>query len=88
MPSDPVSQSHLTNLLVVGTRVVLRCRLGPEEVEPGGPTLTDVVGDVLSVSDQEVQLDTRKGPVTVDRGTVVLAKRIPQPPPRRHPFRQ
>lgn len=83
MPSDPVSQSHLTGLLTVGTRVVLRCRLAPAEVEPGGPTLTDVVGDVLSVTAEEVVIDTRKGPVTVDRASIVLAKRIPQPPPRR-----
>ncbi|HWC21477.1 MAG TPA: GNAT family N-acetyltransferase [Flexivirga sp.] len=87
MPSESVSQSHLTDLLVVGRRVVLRSRLAPGDSVPGGPTLTDTLGDVVSVTDSEVVVDTRNGPVTVDRSSIVLAKRVPPPPPRRAPRR-
>lgn len=85
MPSEPVSQSHLTELLVPGTRVVLRCRLASSQVEPGGPTLTDVVGDVAEVTADAVVLGTRNGAVPVDRSSIVLAKRIPPARPRRAP---
>lgn len=83
MPSDPVSQSHLSNLLVAGTRVVLRFRLAGSGLEPGGPTLTDAVGEVASVSDEAVVVTTRRGPVTVPRASIVLAKRVPPAPARK-----
>jgi N-acetylglutamate synthase len=85
VPSESVSQSHLTELLVTGRRVVLRSRLAPEELTPGGPTLTDTLGDVVSVTPDEVVIDTRSGPATVVRSSIVLAKRVPPPPARRAP---
>ncbi|MFC6705527.1 GNAT family N-acetyltransferase [Flexivirga alba] len=85
MPSESVSQSHLTELLVIGRRVVLRSRLALGDSEPGGPTLTDTLGEVMSVTDEEVVVDTRNGPVTVARASIMLAKRVPPPPPRRAP---
>lgn len=87
VPSESVSQSHLTELLVLGRRVVLRSRLAPSDSTPGGPTLTDTLGEVISVTDDEVVVDTRKGPVTVARTSIVLAKRVPPPPSRRAPRR-
>lgn len=85
VPFEPVSQSHLTTVLVVGKRVVLRSRLAPTGSTPGSPTLTDTLGEVISVTDDEVVIDTRKGPVTVARSSIVLAKRVPPPPARRAP---
>ena len=85
VPFESVSQSHLTELLAVGWRVVLRSRLATGDSEPGGPTLTDTLGVVMSVTDDEVVVDTRQGPVTVVRSSIVLAKRVPPPPARRAP---
>lgn len=85
VPFESVSQSHLTALLVVGRRVVLRSRLASGDSVPGGPTLTDTLGDVMSVTPEAVVIDTRKGPVTVERSSIVLAKAVPPPPARRAP---
>jgi hypothetical protein len=60
----------------VGARVVVRRSL----VEGG---LGDVLGELLEVGPDGVLVDTRRGPVRVDAERIVLAKRVPPPPPRR-----
>lgn len=87
MPPEPVSQSHLTAVLVVGTRVVIRSLLPESEVSADGPHQTDVVGVILSIDDDAVVVDSRRGQVRVPRARIVLAKRVPPPPPRRAPRR-
>jgi N-acetylglutamate synthase len=59
----------------VGERVMVRYAL-----ETTGRSLTDAVGDLLSWSDGVLRLGTRQGPVSVDEGALVAAKRVP---PRR-----
>lgn len=70
--------------LRAGDRVVLRYRLSEAEVAaaPDGPHLTDVVGVLTQVGADAVVVDSRRGPVTVARSAVVLAKRLPPAPPR------
>ncbi|MBB2923871.1 hypothetical protein [Cellulomonas cellasea] len=63
----------------VGTRVVVRRRLGPEEEH----LYTDVLGDVTRVDDDGVQVTTRRGPVDVPGDEIVLGKVVPPAPPRR-----
>ncbi|MBB2894433.1 acetyltransferase [Flexivirga oryzae] len=83
MPWKPVSESRLTSIATVGTRVVLRVRLPDPELEPGGPHHTDVIGDVVSIDDTTVVVRGRRGEVTVPRARIVLAKSVPPPPVRR-----
>ena len=64
-------------------RVVLRFRLPEQEVSPGGPTMTDAVGEVVSLDSAGIAVMTRRGVVTVDRTAVVAAKQAPPPRPRR-----
>jgi ribosomal protein S18 acetylase RimI-like enzyme len=80
----PISQSHLTAGLAVGARVVIRLRLPETEVPEGGPRHTDVVGHVRSLDETAVVVDTRSGEVTVPRDRIVLAKRVPPAPVRKH----
>jgi hypothetical protein len=63
----------------VGTRVVVRRRLGPQE-EHG---YTDVLGELTRVDDDGVQVRTRRGPVDVPGSEIALGKVVPPPPPRR-----
>ncbi|KGM01249.1 hypothetical protein Q760_02835 [Cellulomonas cellasea DSM 20118] len=63
----------------VGTRVVVRRRLGPEEEH----LYTDVLGEVTRVDDDGVQVTTRRGPVDVPGTEIVLGKVVPPAPPRR-----
>lgn len=66
--------------LPVGARVVVRSRLA----EPaGGPSLTDAVGTLVSVDTRSLVVDTRQGPVTIERSRVVAAKVVPPRPSRR-----
>jgi len=88
VPWKPVSESRLTSIATVGTRVVLRMRLPDAEVEAGGPHHTDVIGEVVSVDDASVVVNGRRGEVSVPRARIVLVKRVPPPPvrkPRRPP---
>lgn len=63
-------------------RVVLRFRLAEPDPEPGGPTMTDAVGEVLSMDSAHVVVETRRGVVTVDRARVVAARQAPPAPTR------
>lgn len=67
--------------LEVGERVVVRYRLEPGE--PGRPTVSDALGELVEVRADAVVVQTRRGPVTIARDDVLLAKRVPPPPPGR-----
>jgi hypothetical protein len=60
--------------------VVVRRVVG---VRDGRPIMTDALGILTSITDAELTLDTRQGPVTITRASVVAAKRIPPKPPSR-----
>lgn len=69
-----------TDRLRPGQRVVVRYRLAP----PGtGPTLTDALGELLRADERTVTVQTRTGPVTIERELVVAAKEVPPRPSRR-----
>jgi hypothetical protein len=61
----------------VGFRVVVRHIVGIRE---GRPLMTDVLGELLTLTDDELIVDGRDGPVSVPAKAVVAGKRIP---PRR-----
>lgn len=63
----------------VGTRVVVRRRLGPQD-EHG---YTDVLGELTRVDDDGVQVATRRGTVDVPGAEIALGKVVPPAPPRR-----
>jgi len=68
--------------LPLGSRVVVRWRL--EAPDPrSGAALTDTVGTLLSRDDDTLTVESRTGPVTVERGRVVTAKELPPRPTRR-----
>jgi len=63
-------------------------RLPDAQVEPGGPHHTDVIGEVVSIDEAVVVVQSRRGEVTLPRERIVLAKQVPPPPvrkPRRPP---
>jgi ribosomal protein S18 acetylase RimI-like enzyme len=64
----------------LGERVALRFRIG--EID-GRPLFTDAVGPLSAGTPGEVVVDTRKGPVRVDRSTVVALRVVPPAPARR-----
>ncbi|HEX8971474.1 GNAT family N-acetyltransferase [Oryzihumus sp.] len=66
--------------LPLGARVVVRSRLADPA---GGPSLTDAVGTLVSVDAGALVVDTRQGPVTIERSRVVAAKVVPPRPSRR-----
>jgi hypothetical protein len=68
----------------LGHRVVVRRVVG---VRDSRPLLTDALGVLTSITEHELTLETRAGPLTVPRAAVVAAKRIP-PPPSRRPSRR
>lgn len=72
--ADPV---HFITTAPLGTRVVVRQRI------PDG--LTDALGFLRSVSDDECVVETRDGLKTVQLSAVVAAKEVPPAPPRRRP---
>jgi hypothetical protein len=63
----------------VGHRVVVRRIIG---VRAGRPFMTDALGILVSLTDTELTVDTRTGPVTISRAAVVAAKRVPPKPAR------
>lgn len=63
-----------------GTRVVVRYR---RDSPGGGPPLTDVVGDLVSLDDEALVVAGRRGTVRVPRAAVVAAKPVPPKPSRR-----
>lgn len=69
--------------LAPGSRVVVRHRL-PQPDPLTGATLTDVLGDLVSVSPQTLVVRTRRGEVTVPRDTVTALKVVPPRAVRRH----
>lgn len=83
MSRESISQSHLTAVITVGARVVIRMRLPEAEVYEGGPHHTDVVGEVRSFDEESVVVETRRGEVVVPRTRIVLAKQVPPAPVRR-----
>ncbi|HEY8472620.1 MAG TPA: hypothetical protein VIL37_08285 [Natronosporangium sp.] len=69
----------------IGHRVVVRRVIGRRD---GRPLMTDVLGILTALTDQQLTVDTeRSGPLTIDRASVVAAKRVPPPPPPRRPRR-
>lgn len=66
-----------------GTRVVIRYRLAPHEQGSAGERLSDALGNVQSVTETHVVLETRGGTVSVERARITHAKAVPPPPPRR-----
>jgi GNAT superfamily N-acetyltransferase len=83
VPSESINQSRLTDFVTLGMRVVLRFRLEARDIDPGGPTLTDALGEVISLDSSRIVVATRQGQVTVDRADVVAAKQAPPAPMRR-----
>lgn len=71
--------------LTTGTRLTVRLRLPSEDVAPGGPRLTDVVGEVVRVTPDRIEMSTRRGAVTVPRDRIVAVKVLPPAPVRRGP---
>ncbi|HHU08831.1 MAG TPA: GNAT family N-acetyltransferase [Intrasporangiaceae bacterium] len=76
MPSDSTS-AHPP-----GPRVVIRFRL-PVPDPATGATLSDVVGDLVAATAEEIVVDSRHGRVTVPRSTVVATRVVPPRPSRR-----
>lgn len=63
--------------LPLQTRVVVRTRI------EGG--YTDALGYLTDIGAERCIVRTRRGPVEVAFADVVLAKQVPEPPPRRRP---
>lgn len=61
--------------------MAVRTRL--HDAAPGGPTLTDTVGEIVSVDDVGVIVATRRGEVRLLRRDIVAARVIPPRPGRR-----
>jgi N-acetylglutamate synthase len=66
----------------VGSRVVVRHRLRRPDALTGA-TLTDVVGDLLTIDADTLVVLTRRGEVRVPRALVMVVKQIPPTPSRR-----
>ncbi|QCY47666.1 hypothetical protein GcLGCM259_1951 [Glutamicibacter creatinolyticus] len=66
-----------------GDRVVLRYRLDQPAPTGHGETLTDALGEIVTVTETSVSVQTRREVVTVKRSRITHAKRVPPPPPRR-----
>jgi N-acetylglutamate synthase len=64
----------------MGARVSLRFRIGDRE---GRPLYTDAVGTLSDGGEGAVVVDTRRGPVRVDRAAVVALRVVPPAPARR-----
>ena len=65
--------------LTPGVRVVVRRRLGSDEVL----LYSDVLGDLLTVDDDGVVIETRRGVVQIPAQDIALAKIVPPAPARR-----
>jgi ribosomal protein S18 acetylase RimI-like enzyme len=68
---------------LVGTRVALRHRVGERD---GRPLLTDAVGELSADGPGAVVVQTRRGPVRVERARVVAVRAVPPAVPRRAPL--
>jgi ribosomal protein S18 acetylase RimI-like enzyme len=68
---------------LVGERVSLRYRIGDRD---GRPLYTDAVGELRTEGAGAVLVETRRGPVRVDRAAVVAVRAVPPAPPRRAPL--
>lgn len=64
--------------LPIGSRVVVRYLI------EGGERATDALGELVERTDDEVVVQTRRGPERVPLAQVLLAKPVPPPPPRRN----
>ena len=74
----PLDAVHL------GARVVVRSRLDPlREAPHDGPSMTDAVGTLVSRTETEVVVATRRGEVTIPVDRIVAAKEVPPRPSRR-----
>lgn len=62
----------------IGTRVVVRYLI------EDGERATDALGELLERTDDEVVIQTRRGPERVPLDQVLLAKPVPPPPPSRN----
>lgn len=60
---------------------MVRYQIPDDEREPGGPHLTDAVGEVVAVAGDAVVIHTRRGEVRIPREAIVLARRVPPPVP-------
>jgi ribosomal protein S18 acetylase RimI-like enzyme len=69
-------------LHLVGQRVSLRFRVGERD---GRPLFRDAVGELTDDAGTLV-VDTRRGPVRVDPGTVVAVRAVPPAAPKRAPL--
>ncbi len=68
---------------LIGARVALRHRIGERA---GRPLLTDAVGELAAAGAGAVIVQTRGGPVRVERSSVVAVRAVPPAPPRRAPL--
>jgi ribosomal protein S18 acetylase RimI-like enzyme len=68
---------------LVGARVALRHRIGERD---GRPLFTDAVGELAAEGADAVVVQTRRGPVRVERSAVVAVRAVPPAPPRRAPL--
>src|ERR1700754_4425461 len=66
-----------------GERVSLRYRIGDRD---GRPLYTDAVGELRTEGAGAVLVETRRGPVRIDRAAVVAVRAVPPAPPRRPPL--
>jgi ribosomal protein S18 acetylase RimI-like enzyme len=73
---------------LVGARVALRYRVGGHRIgeRDGRPLLTDAVGELSADGTGAVVVQTRRGPVRVERSAVVAVRAVPPAPPRRAPL--
>lgn len=70
----------------VGSRVVIRYRLAPDQHGSHGESLTDVLGELVSYDDVSVVVRRKDGePVEVATHLVVAAKVVPATVARRRP---
>jgi N-acetylglutamate synthase len=68
---------------LVGERVAVRYVVGARE---GRPLYTDAVGELGTAGPDAVLVQTRRGPVRVERADVVAVRAVPPAPPRRAPL--
>nr|WP_281497031.1 hypothetical protein [Ornithinimicrobium sp. F0845] len=61
----------------LGTRVVVRYLI------EDGERATDALGELVERTEEQVVIQTRRGPERVPLAQVLLAKPVPPPPPRR-----
>lgn len=70
--------------LPMGQRVIVRSLVPGERGPSGGPAMTDVVGVLEAVGDQEVVVRRSDGTTSrVRRSDIVVVKRVPPAPRRR-----